>query len=142
MHLANTFFTALAFVSWVADTGAHDARAVVTAGDINALVGWDITLCSLPATMAQAPSFHVLPIPTAQHRAGRYGETTKITLKQMENHFKKEHKSSACNLHSSYTVFTGVCCCLFCQNQIFYMDDTQLLTVFFYECLKQTVPLS
>lgn len=65
------FFTALAFVSWVADTGAHDACAMVIAGDINALVGWDITLCSLPATMAQAPSFHVLPIPTAQHWAGR-----------------------------------------------------------------------
>lgn len=128
MHLANTFFTALAFVSRVADTGAHDARAVVIAGDINTLVGWDITLRSLPATVAQAPSFHVLPISTAQHWAGCYGQTTKKnTSKQMENHFKKEHKSLACDLHSLYTVFTGVCCCLFCQNQIFHMDDAQLV---------------
>lgn len=127
MHLANTFFTALAFVSRVADTGAHDACAMVIAGDINTLVGWDITLCSLPATVAQAPSFHVLPISTAQHWTGCYGQTTKTTSKQMENHFKKEHKSPACDLHSLYTVFTGVCCYLFCQNQIFHMDDAQLV---------------
>lgn len=52
MDLANTFFTALAFVPWVADTGPHDARAMVVAGDINALVGWDITFCSFPTAMA------------------------------------------------------------------------------------------
>lgn len=127
MHLANTFFTTLAFVSGVANTGAHDARAMVIAGDINTLVGGDITLRSLPATVAQAPSFHVLPVSTAQHWAGCYGRTTKNTLKQMENHFEKEHKSPACDIHSLYTVFTRVCCCLFCQNQIFYMDDAQLV---------------
>lgn len=150
MHLANTFFTALAFVSWVADTGAHDARAMVIAGDINALVRWDITLCSLPATVAQAPSFHVLPISTAQHRAGRYGQTTKITLKQMENHFKKEHKSLAYDLHSLYTLYTALyieqAAVCFAKTKYFIWMISSLLTVFSYECLKQTnkqtVPLN
>lgn len=70
MHLAHTFFTALALVAWVADAGAHDAGAVVTAGDVDALVGWDITFRSFPATVAQAPPLHVLPISTAKHWAG------------------------------------------------------------------------
>lgn len=70
MELANTFFTALPFVAWVADAGPHDARAMVIAGNIDALIRWDVTFCSFPAAVAQAPAFHVLPISTAQHWAG------------------------------------------------------------------------
>lgn len=81
MCLANTFFTALAFVSWVADTGPHDARAMVIAGDVNALVRRDITFCSFPAAMAQTPPLHVLPISTAQHWAGCWGQIREITWK-------------------------------------------------------------
>jgi len=81
MYLANTFFTALAFVSWVADTGTHDARAMVTAGDIDALVRRDVAFCSFPAAVAQAPPLHVLPVSTAQHRAGRWGKVIEIALK-------------------------------------------------------------
>lgn len=81
MYLANTFFTALALVSRVADTGAHDARAMVAAGDVDALVRGDIAFCSFPAAMAQAPPLHVLPISTAQHWAGGWGKIIEITLK-------------------------------------------------------------
>lgn len=81
MDLANTFLAALALVSRVADAGPHDARAVVVAGDVDALVRGDITFCSFPAAVAQAPPFHVLPISTAQHGAGRWGKTMEITLK-------------------------------------------------------------
>lgn len=78
MYLVNTFFTALAFISWVADTGPHDARAMVIAGDIYALVSWNVTFCPFPATVAQAPPLHVLSIPTAQDwtRCYKWTETT------------------------------------------------------------------
>lgn len=51
---------------------------------------------------------------------------------------KEEQKSPARDLYSSYTAFTAVCCCFLCQNRFFYMDDTQLVTLFCYECFKQT----
>lgn len=107
MYLANTFFTALALVPWVADACPHDARPVLTAGDIDALVGRDVTFCSFPATVAQAPPFHILPIPTAQHRAGCWGKMIEITLKTTvhNSHFKKEHRSPAWDLYSLYTLF-------------------------------------
>ena len=65
-----TFLAVLALVAGVADAGAHDAGAVVAAGHVDALVGWHVALGTLPATVAQAPAFHVLAIPTAEHGAG------------------------------------------------------------------------
>lgn len=92
---ANTFFTAFSFVSWVADTGPHDACAMVIAGDIDALVGWDITFRSLPAAVAQAPSLHVLPVSTAQHRAGCWGQIIDSASEQSVHgyHFSKDHRN-------------------------------------------------
>lgn len=65
-----TFLTALALVARVADAGAHDAGAVVTAGHVDALAGGHVTLGALPAAVAQAPALHVLAVPTAEHGAG------------------------------------------------------------------------
>ena len=65
-----TFLAVLALVAGVADAGAHDAGAVVTAGHVDALVGGHVALGALPAAVAQAPALHVLAVPTAEHWAG------------------------------------------------------------------------
>lgn len=133
MYLANTFFTALAFVSWVADTGPHDARAMVIAGDVNALIRRDVTFCSLPAAVAQAPPLHVLPVSTAQHGAGRWGKITEITLKCNCTRLSLQKRAQESSMGFIFFIHSS----FLCQKQ-FYVDDTQLLTVFSYNYLKQT----
>lgn len=71
-----TFLAALALVARVADAGAHDAGAVVAAGHVDTLVGGHVALGALPAAVAQAPALHVLAVPTAQHGAGGWGDST------------------------------------------------------------------
>lgn len=60
-----TFFTVFSFVAWVADTGSNNTRPMVTACDVNALVGGHVTLWALPAAVTHAATFKVLTIPTA-----------------------------------------------------------------------------
>lgn len=79
-----TFFTVFSFVSGIAGTGAHDADAPAPALGIDALSCGHVTLGALPAAVAQAASFGVLPIATAQHRAGccerKHGRQNKINF--------------------------------------------------------------
>lgn len=65
-----TFLTVLALVARVADASTHDAGAMVAAGHVDALAGGHITLGTLPATVTEAPTLHILAISTAEHRAG------------------------------------------------------------------------
>lgn len=76
LHVRLTFLTVLALVAGVADAGAHDAGAMVAAGHVDALVGGHIAFGALPAAVAQAPALHVLAVPTAEHGAGGWGDST------------------------------------------------------------------
>jgi len=49
-----TLFTVVPLVASVADAGAHNADAVSTAVDVDALVGRHVALGALPATVALA----------------------------------------------------------------------------------------
>lgn len=60
-----TFFTVFPFVAWITDTGSHNTGPMATAGDVNALVGGNVTLWALPAAVTHAATFKVLTIPTA-----------------------------------------------------------------------------
>lgn len=67
-----TFFAVLPFVARVADACPHDAGPVAAARDVNALVGGNVALRTLPAAVTHAATFKVLTVPTAQHRAGGF----------------------------------------------------------------------
>lgn len=60
-----TFFAVFPFVARVTDAGSPDAGAVAAAGDVDALVGGDVTLGALPAAVTHAATFKVLTIPAA-----------------------------------------------------------------------------
>lgn len=49
---------------------------MVAAGHVDALVGGHVTLGTLPAAVAQAPALHVLAVPTTEHRAGGWRDST------------------------------------------------------------------
>lgn len=49
---------------------------MVAAGHIDTLVGGHVALGAFPAAVAQAPALHILAIPTTEHRAGGWGDST------------------------------------------------------------------
>lgn len=65
-----TFLTVVALIASVADAGTHDADAVSSTVDVDALVGWYVALCALPPTVALTATTRVLTITTAQHWTG------------------------------------------------------------------------
>jgi len=72
VEISLTFFTIVALITSVADAGAHDADAVSSTVDVDALVGWHIALSAFPPAVALAPATGVLAIATAQHWAGSW----------------------------------------------------------------------
>lgn len=71
-----TFLAVLALITSIADAGAHDADAVSSAVDVDALVSRHVALRALPPAVALAAAPRVLPIPAAQYWAGGWtGET-------------------------------------------------------------------
>lgn len=72
-----TFFAVFALVSGVTHTRPHDADAVATAVDVDALVVGDVTLGAFPAAVAQTAPPGVLTVPAAQHRAGSWTRGSK-----------------------------------------------------------------
>lgn len=77
-----TFFTVLPFVSRITDARSHNARAVSAAGDVDALVGWNVAFGPFPATVAHAATFEILTVSTAQHWTGRWRHTNTKELKE------------------------------------------------------------
>lgn len=67
-----TFFTIIALVASIADAGTHNADAVSSTVDVDALVGWHVALGSFPPAVALAAATGVLAVTTAQHWAGSW----------------------------------------------------------------------
>ena len=62
--------TVVALEGWRTQTFAADALAVVGAGGVDALILLHVALRALPARVALTVALLIVPIPTAQHRAG------------------------------------------------------------------------
>lgn len=67
-----TFLTVVSLIASIADAGAHNAYAVSSTVDVNALVGWHITFSAFPPTVALAATTGVLAVTTTQHRTGSW----------------------------------------------------------------------
>lgn len=67
-----TFFTIVAFITSIADAGTHNADAMSSTVDVDALVGWHVTLSPFPPAVALAAATRVLAITTAQHWTGSW----------------------------------------------------------------------
>ena len=67
-----TFLTVIALITSIADAGAHDADAVPSTVDVDALVGWHVALSAFPPAVALAAATGVLSITTAQHWTGSW----------------------------------------------------------------------
>lgn len=67
-----TFLTVVALITSIADAGAHDADAVSSAVDVDALVGWHVALGAFPPAVALAAAPRVLAVTAAQHGTGSW----------------------------------------------------------------------
>lgn len=67
-----TFLAVLALITSIADAGAHDADAVSSAVDVDALVDRHVALGALPPAVALAAAPRVLTVPAAQHWTGSW----------------------------------------------------------------------
>lgn len=65
-----TFLTVIALITSIADAGAHNADAMSSTVDVNALVGWHVALSPFPPTVALAAATRVLAITATQHWTG------------------------------------------------------------------------
>lgn len=69
-RILHTFLTVFTLVTSIADACAHYADSMSPTVDINALVGWYVTLSTFPPAVTLATAAGVLAVTTAQHRAG------------------------------------------------------------------------
>lgn len=60
-----TFFTIITLITSVADAGSRNTDAMSSTVDVDALVGWHITLSTFPPAVALAAATGVLAISTA-----------------------------------------------------------------------------
>lgn len=106
-----TFFTVFSFISGVAGARAHDANATAPALGINALRCRHVALGALPAAVAEAASFGVLPVAAAQYRAGCCGikHDRKIWIEFFHQRFINKNIYGACCMPISFLMYLFSC---------------------------------
>lgn len=79
LNCSVTFLAVFPLVSGVTHTRPHDADAVATTVDVDALIVGDVTLGAFPPAVAQTAPPGVLTVPTAQHRARSWNKDQRAT---------------------------------------------------------------
>lgn len=69
-----TFLTIISLITSIADADTHNADAVSSTVNINALFDWNITLGAFPSTVALTTTMGVLAICTAQNWTGSWAK--------------------------------------------------------------------
>lgn len=67
-----TFLTIVTLITSIADAGAHNADAVSSTVDVDALVGRHVALGAFPPAVALAAAPRVLAVTAAQHWTGSW----------------------------------------------------------------------